>query len=444
MIRKIFLILLPICTIAGELIVGYYPSWNRAVLPHDKVDFENLTHIAHAFIWPETDGSISTYSNFYYPDLVNLAHQTGKKIIVAIGGWGQSYGFSSVVADSTKRERFINNITDFCFDNSYDGVDIDWEYPKNANDKTNLTLFITELRESFDEIDSSLVISMAIPAGWWSGQWFDYESLKYFVNWFTCMTYDFHGPWTDHAGHNSPLYAPPGETEGSIHQAIQYLISRAIPRELILMGLPFYGREFNASELYGPSTGGDAINYNQIVELIDSNWTYCWDDISKVPYLINSSNTKIVSFDDTVSIAIKCQYVVDNDLGGVGIWALGQDYTGDFQPLLETAGTLLDVKAKIEIVERKENFANSVYLIGNYPNPFNESTIIKYYLEKDKNVKVEVFDIRGNKLFEILDSFQEKGWHSVNFNNNDLCSGIYFYKVTTPSSSESRKMILIR
>ena len=75
-------------------IVGYYPDWNKGSYPYNAIPYQNLTHIAHAFLIPNSDGSLGGVSGFAYPQLVQAAHQNGVKVIVALGGWGGSGGFS--------------------------------------------------------------------------------------------------------------------------------------------------------------------------------------------------------------------------------------------------------------------------------------------------------------------------------------------------------------
>jgi chitinase len=108
--------------------VGYYPAWNRYTFSADKIEFEHLTHITHAFIWPKSDGSLDKYSTIPYPDLVDKTHQAGKKILISVGGWGNCTYFSAILTDSAKRQVFLNNLVSFCDENGYDGVDLDWEY----------------------------------------------------------------------------------------------------------------------------------------------------------------------------------------------------------------------------------------------------------------------------------------------------------------------------
>ena len=136
----------PVYTQTNSIVVGYYRSWFRNDYPTEQINFANLTHINHAFAWPEADGGISMYDNFVYPRLIDLTHQARKKILVALGGWGQSNGFSPMAANASTRANFIQNITDFCVGHGYDGVDLDWEFPGNVTDRNNLTLLVYGLR----------------------------------------------------------------------------------------------------------------------------------------------------------------------------------------------------------------------------------------------------------------------------------------------------------
>jgi hypothetical protein len=88
----------------------------------------------------------------------------------------------------------------------------------------------------------------------------------------------------------------------------------------------------------------------------------------------------------------------------------------------------------------------------NYPNPFNPSTTIKYTLPKSEKVKIEVFNLLGQSIKTLLNNQMPSGSHEVEFNGQNLSSGIYYYKIEAgdPSTGsgqgyqEVRKMILLR
>ncbi|WP_421775153.1 DUF5074 domain-containing protein [Gracilimonas sp.] len=80
----------------------------------------------------------------------------------------------------------------------------------------------------------------------------------------------------------------------------------------------------------------------------------------------------------------------------------------------------------------------------NYPNPFNPTTQIQYSISQPGNVKLEVFNITGQKVAELVNETQTAGSKTVQFDAGALSSGIYIYRIITPSGSLSRKMTLIK
>ncbi len=87
---------------------------------------------------------------------------------------------------------------------------------------------------------------------------------------------------------------------------------------------------------------------------------------------------------------------------------------------------------------------NDFSLLRNYPNPFNPGTTISYKLSKESSVRLEVFNSLGQKIEELVNEVQGKGYHSVYFNGDKYPSGIYIYKIQTDRFSEVKKMLLIK
>jgi hypothetical protein len=88
-------------------------------------------------------------------------------------------------------------------------------------------------------------------------------------------------------------------------------------------------------------------------------------------------------------------------------------------------------------------------LHGNYPNPFNPSTTIKYSLQEDSKVTLEIFNIKGQKVKTLVDKILPTGKHSIVWNGTDnsgknIASGIYFYKFKTDNFSKTKKMLLLK
>jgi len=85
----------------------------------------------------------------------------------------------------------------------------------------------------------------------------------------------------------------------------------------------------------------------------------------------------------------------------------------------------------------------------NYPNPFNPSTTIKFDLDRSEHVSLSVYNIKGQLVTTLLDSFMPSGSHSVVWNGVDengvgVSNGIYFYRLVSGEFSVTRKMILMK
>jgi chitinase len=426
-------------------VVGYYPDWNKGSYPHQAVQYQNITHIAHAFLIPNADGSLSGTSGFAYPALVQTAHQAGVQVIVVLGGWGQSAGFSPMAADTAARRRFVENILSFCVTNSYDGVDLDWEYPANAVDSMNLTSLVRELRGAFSTVNTPLSISLAVPATNWSGRWFNVAGMKGWVDWFGIMTYDFYGSWTTKAGPNSALHGNfSTNTEGWVDYSFTYYTAtRGLAAGQVVIGLPFYGWVFNAPTMYGPSSGAVQKTYAMIAPFSGQGWTRYWDSEGMVPYMINPSGTQTVSYDDTVSVRLKCEYARAKSTGGVMIWAIGQDYLSGAQPLLQTVGAEMGLSTSVPPLAL-ERIPLTFTLEQNYPNPFNPTTMIRYELPVMSYVQLVVCDMLGREVAIIVNEQKPAGSHGATFNGAGLASGVYLCRLRAGVLIQTRKMLLVR
>jgi hypothetical protein len=93
------------------------------------------------------------------------------------------------------------------------------------------------------------------------------------------------------------------------------------------------------------------------------------------------------------------------------------------------------------------NFSNipiSFVLYQNYPNPFNPSTKIKFELPKPEIVKIEIYNIIGQKIEILLNKPMPAGHHEVEFNCINLSSGVYLYRIEAGAWQDVKKMVLIK
>ena len=85
-----------------------------------------------------------------------------------------------------------------------------------------------------------------------------------------------------------------------------------------------------------------------------------------------------------------------------------------------------------------------LYLAQNYPNPFNAQTRIEYWLDRDGDVSLKVFDLAGSLIATLQEGRKQAGKHLVEWNGEGFASGIYFYRLTSGESTQTKKMILLK
>ena len=189
----------------------------------------------------------------------------GVKVLIAIGGWNDSKGgkYSKMVNDPEARKRFVDSTVTFIKKYNFDGLDLDWEYPKcwqvdcnagPASDKPAFAALVRELRQTFTPLGWLLSAAVS-PAKLVIDAAYDVPSISRDLDWIGVMTYDYHGHWDKKTGHVAPMYYH-SETEAPFFNA-NYTLNRWIelgadPAKLI-MGVPLYGQSFTLTK---PSVNG--------------------------------------------------------------------------------------------------------------------------------------------------------------------------------------------
>lgn len=356
-------------------IMAYYVA--EADYRPESIPVEQLTHIIFSFTnvidgemkfrEPENSG----------PKLEALVQQKSRnpdlKVMIACGGWGAD-GFSDMALTAEGRAKFIASASAFISKYKLDGLDMDWEYPgisgagtmARDEDTKNFTLLMKGLREMLDSFDTPKTLTFA-SAGW--KRYYDYieinEVMKY-ADYTNVMTYDLVSGVSEYTGHHTALGAVKNEEivgtpfharldslyaagrgkdadPRSTQKIVDFLIEQNVDPKQIVIGAAFYGRVWKGvspenNGLYQRS-GGMHIGwyaYHAIRENYeqDSSFVRHWDEKAKAPYMYNVTDSLMVSYDDTVSVAEKTRYAMEKGLGGIMFWELGNDTKED--------GSLLD------------------------------------------------------------------------------------------------------
>ncbi|MBZ9729137.1 glycoside hydrolase family 18 protein [Salegentibacter sp. JZCK2] len=340
-------------------IIGYIMSDNVDD-KFDEIAAEKLTHINYAFANiqdgeviegnPEDKKRLKKINSLKEdnPDL---------KILISVGGWTWSGGFSEAVATKTAREQFANSGISFLQNHKIDGIDLDWEYPgqpgagniHSPEDEQNFSLILKLFRKKLDSLGQvdqrNYLLTIATAANQEYLDHVELDKIHPYLDFINIMSYDYQGGWNDFTSHHTNLYVSetdPDDYKQSTKTAVKEHLATRVPSEKIVVGVAFYGRGWHETEnknfgLHQKASGNAfSINYRELKDSVKTGkYERHWDKEAKAPFLWREATRTFITYDDPQSIKEKAQFIKENNLGGAMFW----QYHGDDGELLETLYT---------------------------------------------------------------------------------------------------------
>lgn len=361
---------------ADPRVVAYYPEWaiydrkfDVAAIPADR-----LTHVVYAFAKIE-NGEMRTVDAYaatdkFYPGdkwdkdfLRGNFHQLQRlkakhkhlRTLAAVGGWTLSGPFSDMAATEAGREKFAASAVAYVKRYGFDGLDVDWEYPVSGGlasnrtrkeDKGNYTRLMATLRRHLDaqgkKDGRTYDLTIAAPASPATRGNLELKELAKHVDWFHVMTYDFHGGWSKQTNLHAPLYFPKDDpnkenTELTVDATVQGYLKAGVPRDKLVVGVPFYGRGWSgarsetglyttpAATLPRGTWEAGVYDYKDLAANYIPKMKRHWHPTAQVPWLHDPKSGLMISYDDAESLEQKAAYVRKQRLGGVMIWEITAD-----------------------------------------------------------------------------------------------------------------------
>ena len=339
--------------------------------PIDKYDVTQMTHII--FCFGQLDGNrfkLTKNDTAVIQKMVSLKRINPQlKVILSLGGGRGCKTCSEAFATDAGREEFARSINECHKYFDTDGLDLDWEFPTiehfvgqkySPEDKKNFTKLVYTIKKFNPEYELSFA------AGAHAGifeEVVEWEKVMKIMDYVNIMTYDIGSyqnrpdlPRYRHLAlgedakityHHTALYSTPDKLhavpgkynqfktpgqERSVDWCVKYLLKIGIPASKIIVGAAFYGRVYEEVDylndgLYMPGKYKGGVSFKNFpTELsADSGYVYHWDEIAKAPWAYNQAKKIFVTFDDKRSVELKTKYVIDNKLGGIMFWQLGND-----------------------------------------------------------------------------------------------------------------------
>ncbi|KAL8408155.1 hypothetical protein RB594_006812 [Gaeumannomyces avenae] len=378
----------------------YFANWDIYGRNYRAKDIpaEKVTHILYSFANLQPDGTVipgggdadtvaHDPADASYPGPGNNADGCVRelfalkkahrhvKVLLSIGGWSWSHNFASAAGSAENRGRFAKTAVELLADWGLDGIDIDWEYPKNEAESENMLQLLIQLREALDlhAADHApgyrFLLTMAVGAG---PEHYNIMSkhlgrMGLQVDAMNLMAYDFTGSWDAKSGHQANLRASkanPDSTPFSAERAVADYLALGVAPDRMVLGMPLYGRSFENTDGPGrPFAGTGPGSYEQgiwdykalplpgAVETVDAE--------TGAAYSYNAAAREMVSYDTVETVAQKVAYIKDLALGGAMFWEVSGDRAGELSLVAASAD-------KLDGLDRTENLLK--YPTSKYDN----------------------------------------------------------------------------
>jgi len=441
----------------SKVVYGYYPYWMGT--SYNNLQYDLLSHIAYFSVELKGDGTLGTIPNIStMENLRNIAHSNGVQVLITATQFDNVI-ILNLLNSATARTNAINNLFNLVTNYTLDGVSIDFEMPTNPV-KDSLTLFIQDLTDYFHTNLPGSHISIATPAVDW-GNAFDYDLLALHSDGLFIMAYNYYWSGSSYAGPVSPLPSSTLWGTYSVMWTVNDYIQYGIYADKFILGCPYYGLRWltENDSIKSPTRGtGGALTYTRAT---DSAVVYgkLWDDTSKTVWYANyitGDGWYQGWFDDSLSLRMKYQVVLDSSLCGAGIWALGYDGT---KP--ELWGALRDAFYYTGIKKADNRQETRDIRLSAHPNPFTKTVEIRYSIPEiskieNRNLALSqfpislcIYDVSGRivKNFPISNfkfPVSEVTWDSRDDSGTLLPSGIYLCALTSGGYRETLKIHFLR
>jgi chitinase len=361
-----------IYTEKNYMVVAYVAGYRN--FDFATIDVSGITHINYAFanirngevVFDTTKIDGKTLTPKDIEALIGLKSKNAKlKVLVSVGGWSWSKGFSDAALTEESRMKFAKSCAVFIHKYNLDGIDLDWEYPNQIGagnthrpeDVHNFTLMLKTVREQLnllakkEELKTHYLLTIATGADKSYVENTELGEIHKYIDFLNIMTYDFYNGLHNTTGHHSNLLssANPKMDMNSVVNAVNLHIEMGFPAAKINLGIPFYGRIWKGVKTNGKQvlfqkaeTVGMGIDYVDFYQNINANgFVRYWDHTAKAPYLWNKEKKIFISYEDEESVLYKIEYLKKQGLAGVMFWEYSADHN---KTLLNTIAKRLKSK----------------------------------------------------------------------------------------------------
>lgn len=170
------------------------------------------------------------------------------------------------------------------------------------------------------------------------------------------------------------------------------------------------------------------------------------DSVFSTDSFIGARESKLVSFTWAAPAAVDSRFLYQGDFTRVYAVIDPQNKIKEIHEDNNEGWSILEIPGVAAPIEKEagNGLPSVVKLYPAYPNPFNPTTTLHYYLPEAANVRLTIYNILGRKVRDLVDARQSAGNHSIQFNAEHLASGTYFYQLHAGATVKTGKLMLIK
>ncbi|MPL93178.1 hypothetical protein SDC9_39304 [bioreactor metagenome] len=329
------------CTL-NRRVFGWHPSWVGSTVANNY-QWNLLSDLCYfSYEFNASTGAITATNGFLTSPVVDSAQAHGTRVHLCVTMFDPT-DHTTFFASTTAQTNLITNLVNAVQTRNADGIDLDFEGVSSTH-KAALTTFVQRISDSLHTRIPGAELSIAMPAVDWSPSEWDYPAIIPYVDLFIFMGYDYYYGGSGTAGPTDPLYNFQTSYNYTLSKTITYYLNAGVPKSKLLMGLPYYGFEWQTTALTVPASTISGTDYSRTYKSIrlntSGNYSSAnrgWDINSLSSYWAYSSAG--LNYQAWVTDAQAMDYRLDlvnlRDIAGIGIWALSYDdgYT-DFWDLI--------------------------------------------------------------------------------------------------------------
>ncbi|MDP1746864.1 MAG: glycosyl hydrolase family 18 protein, partial [Bacteroidota bacterium] len=324
----------------NKRVYGWHPYWSNGL--QTNYDWAGLTDLCYfAYEVNASTGNSSNTHSWATAQVVTDAQTNGVNVTLCATLFS---GHTTFFASSTARQTLITNLINLVQSRNAHGVNIDFE-GMGASHSADFTSFMIDLCNQMHTAVPGSEVSIALYAVDWSSV-FDIQAMDPYVDLFIIMGYDYYYSGSTTAGPEDPLYNFQTSYNYTLTKSITYYLNKGATHSKLLLGLPYYGREWSTTANTTPSstTGGtNSVFYNNFRNNTNGYYSSRQWDVNSFSswYPSQRSGQWWQCFiDDAYALGKRFDIVNQQGIGGIGIWALGyDDGYSDFWDLIQNKFT---------------------------------------------------------------------------------------------------------